>query len=291
MESVRDIQEMRDIEESGLKFSVLMSVYKKEKPIYLEECLNSLVDQTIKPNEVVIIEDGPLTHDLYIVLDEFEEKNPGLLNRKALEENVGLGKALAIGVEHCRYPLIARMDTDDIAVNTRFEKQLKEYMENPKLGILGSDINEFEADISNIVAKRIVPHSHEDILKTAKRRNPFNHMTVFYKKEEVLRAGNYMVLNGFEDYYLWMRMLKNGTISKNLPEVLVHARAGKNMFMRRGGYQYLKDSKLARKKIHEVGLNSYMDYFISTAGQVLVSIMPNQLRAYIYTKLLRKESK
>lgn len=282
---------MRDIEESSLKFSVLMSVYKKEQPVYLKECLNSLVEQTIKPNEVVIIEDGPLTQDLYTVLDEFGEKNPSLLNRKALKENVGLGKALAIGVEYCRYPLIARMDTDDIAVNTRFEKQLKEYVENPELGIVGSDINEFETDISNIVAKRIVPHSHEDILKTAKRRNPFNHMTVFYKKEEVLRAGNYMTLNGFEDYYLWMRMLKNGTISKNLPEVLVHARAGRNMFMRRGGYQYLKDSKLARKKIHEVGLNSYMDYFISTAGQVVVSIMPNQLRAYIYTKLLRKESK
>ncbi|ALV21563.1 glycosyltransferase [Carnobacterium antarcticum] len=282
---------MKDIEESDLKFSVLMSVYKKEQPVYLKECLDSLVNQTIQPNELVLIEDGPLTNDLYTVLDEFENQHPGLLNRNPLEENVGLGKALAIGVEYCRYSLIARMDTDDIAVNTRFEKQLREFVKNPKLGIVGSDINEFETDISNIVAKRIVPHSYEDILKTAKRRNPFNHMTVLYRKEEVLRAGNYMVLNGFEDYYLWVRMLKNDTLAKNVPEVLVHARAGRDMFMRRGGYKYLKDSKLARKKIHEVGLNSYMDYFLSTAGQIIVSIMPNQLRAYIYTKLLRKESK
>lgn len=282
---------MKDIEEVNLEFSVLMSVYKKENPLYLKECLDSLTEQTIQPNEIVLIEDGPLTADLYKILNDFESQHLKLVSRKSLKENVGLGKALAIGIEYCQYPLIARMDTDDIAVNTRFEKQLREFMENPELGIVGSDINEFEDRISNIVTKRVVPHSHEDIMETARRRNPFNHMTVVYKKEEVLKAGNYMVLNGFEDYYLWVRMLKNGSIAKNLPEVLVNARAGKEMFMRRGGYNYFKDSKLARKKIYEVGLNSYMDYFLSTSGQFIVSMMPNRLRAYVYTKLLRRESR
>lgn len=115
-----------------------------------------------------------------------------------------------------------------------------------------------------------------------------NHMTVMYKKQEVLDAGNYLPLNGFEDYYLWVRMLKQGTIAKNLAEDLVYARAGKEMFMRRGGYKYLKDSKFARKTIYKVGLNSYFDYFLSMSTQVMVSIVPNKLRAHIYMKLLRK---
>lgn len=273
--------------ENNQQFSVLMSIYIKEQPEYLEECLQSLIKQTLKPNEIVLVEDGPLTEKLYELINHFEKENLGLLKRIPLKKNVGLGRALAIGVEACQYPLIARMDTDDIAESHRFEMQIKEFKDDSKLGLLGTDIDEFEGTISNVLTKRIVPHSHDEILHHAKRRNPFNHMTVMYKKQEVLEAGNYLPLNGFEDYYLWVRMLKNGTITKNLPEVLVHARAGKEMFARRGGYKYLKDSKQARKTIYKVGFNSYADYFISMTGQIFVSIVPNKIRAFIYTKFLR----
>lgn len=269
------------------KFSVLMSIYIKEQPTYLEECLKSLSRQTLRPDEIVLIEDGPLTDALYEVINDFEKENLNLLKRIPLKKNVGLGRALAMGVEACQYPLIARMDTDDIAETNRFEMQINEFENNSKLGLLGTDIDEFEGTVSNVLTKRIVPHSHDEILHHAKRRNPFNHMTVMYKKQEVLEAGNYLPLNGFEDYYLWVRMLKNGATAKNLPEILVHARAGKEMFMRRGGYKYLKDSRQARKTIYKVGFNSYMDYFISMAGQIFVSIVPNKVRAFIYTKFLR----
>lgn len=274
-------------EKQQQKFSVLMSIYKKEQPQYLKECLMSLINQTLRPTEIVLVEDGPLTDQLYEIVDQFEKENSELLQRIPLKENVGLGRALAIGVEACQHPLIARMDTDDIAESSRFEKQISEFENNPKLGLLGSDIDEFENTISDVITKRIVPHSHEEIVKHGKRRNPFNHMTVMYKKIEVIDAGNYQPLNGFEDYYLWIRMLKNGTIAKNLPEVLVFARAGREMFKRRGGYKYLKDSIHARRTIYKVGFNSYADYFISVAGQIFVSIVPNKMRAFIYTKFLR----
>ncbi|MGX7393413.1 glycosyltransferase [Carnobacterium mobile] len=272
------------------EFSVLMSVYIKETPTRLEECLKSITEQTIPPNEIVIVEDGKLTNELYTVLENIEKEFPKILKRIPLKENVGLGQALSIGVQSCSYPLIARMDTDDVAAPQRFEKQLLVFKNNPEIGLLGSAIAEFEGDVSNVVALRTVPLDHEDIVKHAKRRNPFNHMTVMYKKEEVIQAGNYQHLNGFEDYYLWVRMLKNGTQTKNLNEILVYARAGNEMFYRRGGIQYLKSSKLARKKIYEVGFNSYSDYLISMIGQVVVSIVPNETRAYIYKKLLRSNN-
>lgn len=279
---------IKNSRENNLEFSVLMSIYVKEEPEYFEACLESLVKQTLIPNEIIVVEDGPLTKELYEVIDRFEIKKPNLFKRLTLEKNVGLGKALSIGVEACQYRLIARMDTDDIADDFRFEKQVNEFKKNPRLGLTGSDIDEFENSLSEVVAKRIVPHTHKEILKHAKRRNPFNHMTVMYKKDEVLKAGNYLPLNGFEDYYLWIRMLKNETITKNLPEILVHARAGKEMYKRRGGYKYLKDSMKARRTIYEVGFNSYLDYFISVSGQILVSIVPNNTRAFIYTNFLRK---
>lgn len=282
---------MNERVETFPEFSVLMSVYTKETPTRLEECLRSITaEQTVLPNEVVIVEDGKLTNELYTVLEKIEKEYPRILKRIPLKENVGLGKALSIGVQACSYPLIARMDTDDVAVSQRFEKQLLEFKNNPELGLLGSSIAEFEGDISNVVASRTVPLEHDDIIKHAKRRNPFNHMTVMYKKAEVIQAGNYQHLNGFEDYYLWVRMLKNGTQTKNLNKILVYARAGNEMFYRRGGIQYLKSSKLARKKIYKVGLSSYTDYLISMIGQVFVSIVPNETRAYIYKKLLRSNN-
>ena len=199
-----------------MQFSVLMSVYYKEKPDYLRDCLSSILNQSVLPSEIVIIKDCPLTEQLEEVLKEFITLNPELYKVIKLEENVGLGKALAIGVKSCTHELIARMDTDDIARNDRFEKQIKEFINDENLDIVGSNILEFDKTIENIIARRIVPSTHQEIVKYSKRRNPFNHMTVMYKKTSVLNAGNYRLVHGlgYEDYDLWVRMLMSGEEQK-----------------------------------------------------------------------------
>ncbi|CZR10824.1 Glycosyl transferase family 2 [Trichococcus flocculiformis] len=212
--------------EKNRKVSVLMSVYYKEKPEYLEACLESIIQQTYQPDEIVLVKDGPLTEELEHVLEQFVSKNPQMYKLVPLEKNVGLGKALAIGVEAASYELIARMDTDDIALPERLEKQRNYFQMNPETAIVGSDIIEFEGSIDQVVANRIVPHTHEEIYEFAKRRNPFNHMTVMYRKDSVLEVGNYQPLNGYEDYYLWVRMLEKGLKAYNFAEVLVYARGG-----------------------------------------------------------------
>ena len=169
------------------KFSVLMSLYFKEKPEYARACFESLLAQTVKASEWVIVEDGPLTDELYALLDEYEAKCPGLIHRVPLKENVGLGKALREGILHCQNELIARMDTDDIAVSDRFEKQLALFEKNPDLDICGSHIKEFIDSTDNVVSERKVPTTHEEIAEYQKRRDSFNHMTVMYKKEAVLK--------------------------------------------------------------------------------------------------------
>lgn len=270
------------------KVTVLMSVYYKEKPDYLIACLNSMLNQTYLPDEIVLVKDGPLTDELDSVIEEYVGKAPQVFRLVPLSENVGLGKALAIGVEASSHQLIARMDTDDIAIPERLEKQRNYFIENPATSIVGSNIIEFEGTIENIIANRNVPSTHEEILAFAKRRNPFNHMTVMYRKEAVLEAGNYQPLNGYEDYYLWVRMLKQGAVAHNFNEVLVYARGGEDMYERRGGWKYYLDGREAQKKIFEVGLGSKKDYAIRMASQTLVNLVPNKVRGFLYKQFLRK---
>lgn len=270
------------------KITVLMSVYYKEKPDYLIACLDSMLNQTYLPDEIVLVKDGPLTDELDSVIENYVEKFPGVFHLVPLEKNVGLGKALAIGVEASSHQLIARMDTDDIAIPERLETQRNYFMANPETSIVGSNIIEFEGTIENVIANRHVPSTHEEILTFARRRNPFNHMTVMYRKEEVLEAGNYQPLNGYEDYYLWVRMLKNGAVAKNFSEVLVYARGGEDMYERRGGWKYFLDGREAQKKIFEVGLGSKKDYAIRMASQTLVNLVPNKVRGFLYKQFLRK---
>ena len=217
-------------------FSVLMSLYVKEIPEYARACFDSLLRQTVLADEWVIVEDGPLTQQMYDLLDEYETKHPNLIKRIKYSQNQGLGVALRTGLPECTYDLIARMDTDDIAREDRFEKQLQEFKANPLLDICGSNIDEFEESPQIIVAKRNVPTKHEEIVKYQKKRDAFNHMTVMFKKKAVLDAGNYQPCPLMEDTYLWVRMMKNGAICKNIDEPLVYARIGKDVFGRRGGF-------------------------------------------------------
>ena len=229
--------------ENSLKFSVLISVYIKENPEYFDTALESVVNQTLMPNEIVIVKDGALTEELDAVIEKYVSKYPQLFNIVALEKNVGLGDALRIGVLNCKNEIIARMDSDDICHRERFEKQIKFLTENSNIDLVGSWISEFEEKPEQIISYRQLPIEHEKIYKFGQFRCPVNHMTVMYKKEAVLKAGNYQTFKNIEDYYLWGRMLKQGSVFANIPECLVNVRAGQAMFKRRANLTYFFNSE------------------------------------------------
>ena len=271
-----------------MKFSVLMAVYIKEKDEYFNKALKSITEQTLMPDEIVIVKDGPLTDSLEKIIESYMESYSGLFKIVGLEHNQGLGNALRIGILECRNEWIARMDSDDISIDDRFEIQAKFIDENPKVDIVGSDIIEFEDNIDNVLAVRSVPYESEDIVKFAHLRNPFNHMTVMYRKKVVVEAGNYQESKLNEDYNLWVRMIMNGAICANIEEFLVYARTGRDMYKRRGGFKYaLSDIKL-QKYFHEIGFNGFFRMISNMVIRTLVRITPTYIREKIYISKLRK---
>lgn len=269
------------------RISVLMSVYYKEKPEYLSQCLDSLLAQTHLADEWVIVEDGKLTAELYSVLSKYENAHPGLINRVPLENNRGLGLALREGILHCSYELVARMDTDDVSRKDRFELQLREFEKDPQLDVCGSHIEEFYTTPDEIVTVRKVPLTDADIKKYQKKRDGFNHVTVMYKKSAVLRAGNYQNALLMEDSLLWVNMIQSGAKCMNIDDSLVFVRTGMDMYERRGGLSYYRKYKAGRKKILDTGYISYLDYLETLAIQFGVAIAPAKLRKFVFTKFLR----
>ncbi len=269
------------------KLSVLMSVYHKENPQYLSACFDSLLAQTHPADEWVVVEDGPLTEPLYHILDTYQQRHPNLIKRVPLAKNQGLGLALREGILHCSHELIARMDTDDISVPKRFEKQLTLFAKNPTLDICGSHINEFDKSPENILSVRKVPLTHTEIAQYQKTRSAFNHMTVMYKKSAVLKAGNYEHCPLMEDDMLWVRMLLAGVYCENIDESLVYARTGNAMIARRGGWEYFKKYRSGKQKILATGYISRLDYFKAIFPQLIVALMPSKIRYLLFIKILR----
>ncbi len=273
-----------------MKFSVLMSVYSKEKPEFFLEAVESVINQTINPAEIIIVKDGELTESLEEVCSILLHKYPSYIRFVSLEKNVGLGLALQRGVLECRYDLIARMDTDDISKSDRFEKQLKAFAANPSLAICGGFIEEFSNTPQQIDSIRSVPLNKEAIYAFAKKRNPFNHMTVMFNKKAVLDVGNYQPLLLLEDYYLWFRLIMHKQDMINLPDVLVMARTGKDMFMRRGGWEYfVREKKLYDIFFKEKYINIWQ-YMIVIFIRFMSRVIPNKIRFYLYYFFIRKSA-
>lgn len=269
------------------KFSVLMSLYIKEKAEYFDECMKSMLHQTVLPDEIVIVFDGPISESLRITVGKYKKMKPGWIKIIENKKNKGLGLALADGVPACTYELIARMDTDDIAREDRFEKQLQMFINDPKLDICGSHIIEFEGSIDNVLSKRKVPIKHKDIAEYQKQRSAFNHMTVMYKKSAVLKAGNYEDCPLMEDDMLWIRMLIAGAKCENIDDYLVYARTGYSMIERRGGWSYYKKYRNGRKRILATGYISNWDCYKTVGIQFIVALVPRKIRLFIFTKILR----
>ena len=269
-----------------VKFSVLMSVYKNENPEWFRSAVKSIVEQTAKPDEIVIVQDGLLSDALYSMCDKLRQSYPEIRYLQ-LNKNYGLGMALHYGVLACKNELIARMDTDDIAVRNRFELQLQEFYKYPDLDICGGYIAEFEDTSDEAVSTRVVPCAMKDIIEYCKRRNPFNHVTVMFRKSAVLTAGNYQSFYLMEDYYLWYRMMKSGCNMCNLDEALVKVRVGNGMYGRRGGIDYF----LAEWKLyHEMYKDSFIssgEFLLTLAIRIIVRIVPGYARKLMYRFILR----
>lgn len=269
-----------------MKFSVLLSIYYKESPGFLQQCFNSITTQTLQPNEIILVKDGPLTNELESVITEYASLMP-MLKIIPLTENQGLGKALNEGLKHCSYDIVARMDTDDICKPDRFEKQISIFKTNNDIDIVSSWIEEFEENTSNILSVRKLPETHSEIYAYGKKRCPINHPVVMFKKKAVLAAGGYMHLPLFEDYYLWIRMLVNGAKFYNIQESLLYFRTSEAMFMRRGGLKYALTEVSFLWKMHNIGYVNFFSTIKSIIIRFTVRIMPNSVRSLIYKKLLR----
>lgn len=272
-----------------MNFSVLMSVYKKENPLWFRQAVESVFNQSVLPNEVVIVQDGKLTPELYAVCDELK-KNHAEIKYFPLTKNVGLGTALKYGVEVCKNELIARMDTDDIAVNNRFELQLQKFKEQPTLNICGGIIAEFYSNPEDEVSIRNVPYKQEEIVQYCKKRNPFNHMTVMFKKSAVLAAGNYEDFPLLEDYWLWYRMIKNKCNMCNLDKILVKARIGNGMFERRSGWDYFYQERILYRNMRNDGFISRAEFVNMLVLRFIVRFLPSKLIKFVYEKILRELS-
>lgn len=273
--------------ETTILFSVLISVYKKEKAEYLKRALQSVINQTLKPTEIVIVKDGPLTKELDDCIEDFQKQNSKLFKILSFKENRGLGLALRDGVKACKYEYIARMDSDDISKLDRFEKQFNYLQKHPETALLGTWITEFSKDENNPDTVTKLPCIHQAIIKFAKRRNPFRHVTVVLKKSAVIQSGNYRDFLWFEDYDLFVRILQKGYIAANIPECLVNVRADKDMFARRGGWQYLKQDYRFQKLLLKTKFIGKTDFIINITIRSIVRIIPNNVRSYFYKKILR----
>lgn len=271
-------------------FSVLMSVYKKENPHFLQESLDSVFSQTLPPNEVILVEDGPLTNELYNVINHFI-KSYANLKVIPLEKNTGLGNALNEGMKRCSFELIARMDTDDICFPQRFEKQIKYMESHPDVDVLGCWTEEFHEDINGniiITSHKKFPETVWNNVKYSTKRCPVEHPAVILRKSAVLAVGGYKYCYLFEDYYLWARMFVNGSKFYNLQEPLLYFRMSDESFKRRGGVKYAINEYRTLKEFKRIGFMSTFELYYAVVTRFPIRILPNSLRKMFYKYFLRK---
>ena len=270
------------------KYSVLMSLYVKEKPEYLRLAIDSMINQTVPPDEIVIVEDGPLNDALYQVLDEYKKNYPQLFHLVVNEKNMGLGLALNVGLKACKNELVARMDTDDISKPERCETQLRLFEEKPELSIVGAFVDEFYSSPDEVVSVRAVPEKHEDIYNFAKKRSAFNHPVVMYRKSKVLENGGYSDLRRNQDVDLFGRMLFAGCKAQNVGASLLYFRSNDDLAKRRKSWENTKSYIDTIKRFWKMGYASFADYALIAVAQTGMFLMPVRVQHWVYKKFLRK---
>lgn len=273
------------------KFSVVTSVYRNDKLEFVRVALDSmLVEQTLKPSEIVLVRDGSVPVDLERLLFEYEAKYSDVMHIIRLDKNGGLGNALKLGVENATYSLVARMDSDDICLPKRFEKQVAYMAEHQECDIVGGQMTEFIGEPTNVVGKRVVPESNVAIYEYMKSRCALNHVTVMFRKDTILKVGNYQDWFWNEDYYLWVRMMMNKCVFANLSDVLVNVRSGEDQYARRGGMKYFKSEEGIQRLMLDNKLINRYEYSVNVAKRLIVQLLlPNWLRGWVFRTFARKK--
>lgn len=267
------------------RVSVLMSIYEGEEAAYLDECLESLADQTVQADEIVVVKDGPVGEDLNHVLQKWARQLS--IREVPLDSNVGLGRALQHGLKATRYEFVARMDADDIARSVRIQRQKSFLQRHDDIDVVGSWIEEFEGAVNKVYARRETPESPESVREYARHRNPLNHMTVMFRKEAVMEVGGYQPAPGLEDYFLWVRMMLNGSRIANISECLVSVRAGDEMVKRRGGWQYFRGEFQFHLYMYRKNFIDLGELVINLATRLVVRLFPLRIRTVTYRVMLR----
>ena len=265
------------------KYSVLMSVYYKEKPEYLQQSIESILNQMVPTDDFVLVCDGPLTSELDSVIAKYST-----LHVVRLKENGGLGRALNEGMKYCQHDLIARMDSDDISRPDRCERELAVFSNHPEVDIVSGTIEEFITSPDEVYSRRVLPETSEEITQFAKKRNPFNHPAVMYRKSAVEAAGGYKDFYLLEDYFLWVRMLLNGSKGYNIQEPVLWMRAGSDLYGRRGGSKYVTSEKKLFSYMLNTGFINKNEYYQAVTSRAVGAMVPNWVRELLYKKVLRK---
>jgi glycosyltransferase involved in cell wall biosynthesis len=267
----------------NLEFSVLTSVYRDEKPDWFSASLKSLSNQTVSPSEIILVKDGPLTGELDNIISEFQKELSNHLIVIQLDHNSGLGKALNVGLEYCSHELIARMDSDDICCEDRFEKQLLYYRKHTEVDVLGGYISEFYEDKDDeITAIRRVPLTHYEIKKRVRFRSPMNHVTVMYKKSVVEAVGGYRIPWPGRDHDLWLKLIINGSNFANLPEILVKVRTGGDQLTRRGGWKFIQGEILLHYDFYRKGFINRFELIRNLGVRLGIRLLPKPMLRQFY---------
>lgn len=273
----------------SFNFSVSMCTYKKDNSEWLKCAIESILNQTLKPNEVVLVVDGPVTAELDEVIN-FYSNNP-IFKIIRLEENKGHGEARRRGLENCTNEFVAIMDSDDVSLPNRFEEQISCFKEDSDIDIVGGNITEFIGEPSNLVGKRIVPNCDSEIKEYLKYRCPMNLVTVMFKKSSIEKAGGFIDWYCEEDYYLWIRMYLLGMKFANTHKILVNVRVGSDMYNRRGGIKYFKSEARLQKFMLDKKIIGFGTYLSNVAKRFVVQVlMPNKIRGFVFKKFAREKT-
>ncbi len=272
----------------NVKFSVAMCIYGKDNPQWLKTAVESILNQTVAPSEVVLVVDGPVPDTLDNVICEYGKKP--IFKVVRLKENMGHGEARRISLENCSNEFVAIMDSDDISSPNRFEMQLSLFAKDASLAIVGGNITEFIGEPTNIVGKRVVPENNNDIKEYLKYRCPMNLVTVMFKKTLIESVGGFIDWFCEEDYYLWLRMYLAGMKFGNLSENLVNVRVGEEMYNRRGGVKYFKSEAKLQKFMLQNKIIGFVTYLSNVAKRFIVQVLlPNKIRGFVFKKFAREK--
>lgn len=263
-----------------------MTVYRGDNPSYVKTSIESILKQTYRSDDFVIVEDGPLSDDLENLIKSYENRYPEI-HVVRLPKNVGLGKALNEGLPICKNELITRMDSDDISMSDRCEKQVMAFEEDPELDIVGCPVKEFVGTPDNIVGQRDVPLDNESIHKYVRRRDPFNHPTVMYRKSKVMKYGPYGDYRKNQDTDLWIKLLSNGCKAKNLDEYLLMFRFDEGTYKKRKSWTNTKTLIDIRWNAYKNNICSLWDFIVVAGAQLSIYVMPSGLQRFIYQHILR----